>query len=137
MNCFLSLLALAITSIVCLQIKSLKTLCILASVVCLCYIIIELLNRSLGEIIMDKLIPSLRPLYVYEREKLGAEYNKLKNRQLAFIIFFAVIIIYLGIETPYGHQIGYGRSAFYCFFPGALMSLIVSNISLQTYQENR
>ncbi|WP_088225555.1 hypothetical protein [Desulfosporosinus sp. FKB] len=128
-NYILSLFVLAITSIVCLQIKSLKTFCILAGAVCLCYIIIELMNRSHGEIIIGKLIPSLKPLYAYEREKLGIEYNKLKNRQLTFIMFFAVIIIYLGIVTPNSHPIGYGRSAFYYFFPSALMSLIVSNIS--------
>jgi len=124
----LAIATLTVIGILCSFIESIKTFCLLGGAICLSYIIVGVLNRKRGEF-MGLIVPSLKPLYAYEHEKLGIEYSKLRIRQLIILIILAIYMFYLGIITPHNHLLIYGRTAFYYFLPSALMSFVVSNIS--------
>lgn len=123
-----AILSLTVTGILCSFIKSINTFFYLGGAICLSCIIIVVLNRKYGEI-KGLIVPSLKPLYAYEHEKLGVEYSKLRKRELIILVILTIFMFYLGIITPHNHQLIYGRTALYYFLPGALMSFIASNIS--------
>lgn len=109
-------------------VKSLKAFSFMAAVICLSSFIISLIMRKRGELV-EIIVPSMKPLFDYEREKLGVEYWKLKNRQLVSQALLTVMMVFQGIITPNNSPIAYEKPDLYFLLPIALVMFLILNIS--------
>ncbi|EGW38279.1 hypothetical protein DOT_3869 [Desulfosporosinus sp. OT] len=73
----------ALIGIVLIFIKSLKAFSFMAGAICLISFIIGMITRKRGELI-EIIVPSMRPLFDYERDKLGIEIGKSKRDNCLF-----------------------------------------------------
>lgn len=108
--------------------KSLKAFSFMAGAICLSSFIVGMITRKRGELI-GIILPSMKPLFDYERDKLGVEYWKLKNRQLIIQALLTVMMVFQGILIPANHSSGYEKPDLYVIWPIVLIFFAVLNIS--------
>ncbi|SPF43926.1 conserved membrane hypothetical protein [Candidatus Desulfosporosinus infrequens] len=100
----------------------------MAGAICLISLIMSLITRKRGEII-ELIVPAMKPLFEYEREKLGIEYKKLKKRQIVCLVILTVMMFFEGIIIPNNGIINHGKSILYHWLPMSLLMFVVLNIS--------
>lgn len=109
-------------------VQSLKAFSFLAGAICLSSFIIGMITRKRGELI-EIIVPSMKPLFDYERDKLGVEYWILKKRQLVIQALLTVMMVLQGIMIPDTNSTVNGRPDLYVLLPMALIMFAVFNIS--------
>ncbi len=108
-------------------VNSLKAFSFLAGAICLSSFLIGMISRKRGELI-GIIFPSMKPLFDYERDKLGTEYWKLKKRQLIMQALLTILMFFQAITIPYGISVS-EKPNLYVLLPMALVMLVVLNIS--------
>jgi len=121
-------LLIGLVAIFLIFIKSLKYFSFMAGAICLSSFIIGMIIRKRGEL-MEIIVPSMKPLFDYERDKLGVEYWILKKRQLIIQALLAVMMVFQGITISNNNLSVYDKPNLYILLSIALLMLAVLNIS--------
>ncbi|MDR3585454.1 MAG: hypothetical protein P4L59_09035 [Desulfosporosinus sp.] len=111
-----------------MKVNSFKEFSLMAGVICLISLIMSLITRKRGEII-EIIVPAMKPLFEYEREKLGIEYKKLKTRQIVCLVILTVMMFFEGVIIPNNGVIVHGKPVLYYWLPMSLLMFVVLNIS--------
>jgi len=128
MQNILYVFSIALVAVLLIFVKSLKVFTFMAGAICLSSFIVGMITRKRGELI-EIIVPSMKPLFDYEREKLGVEYWKLKKRQLIIQALLTVMMGFQGILIPSNNLSVYDKPNLYVMLPIALIMLVVINIS--------
>ncbi|MHB8126974.1 MAG: hypothetical protein ACYDEJ_15320 [Desulfitobacteriaceae bacterium] len=121
-------LLMGLVAIFLIFIKSLKAFSFMAGAVCLSSFIIGMIIRKRGELI-EIIVPSMKPLFDYERDRLGVEYWILRKRQLIIQPLLAVMMFFQGITMPNNTLSVYDKPDLHILLSIALLMLAVLNIS--------
>ncbi|MDR3539749.1 MAG: hypothetical protein P4L69_02100 [Desulfosporosinus sp.] len=111
-----------------IKVNSLKEFSLMTGAICLISLVMSLITRKRGEFI-EIIVPAMKPLFEYEREKLGVEYKKLKKRQIVCLVILTVMMFFEGIIFPNNGAIVHGMPVLYYWLPMSLLMFVVLNIS--------